>query len=395
MKKNVTRIFTFKIALTYIAQFLGMGGFLVFFAAWLAFNGLSEVQIALILSVSLLTKSLFAPFGALFADGFLHKKTPLLLMNILTVVSLGLFYFVDEYFSIFIVAIFHSIASAAIMPVLDGLSVKGAERLKFDYGHVRLWGSLAFIVSSILTGVIIEKFGFVMLIPWLFFAGISALIVGLFLPTLPAEGEEKATVKNLKFDLRGALALLKNPVFITILVVVSIIFASHAVYYGFSVIHWQRIGYSERLIGMLWGAGVLAEVLLFVFSAKFIEYFGPRKLLILCGLAAVIRWGITVFDPPLYLLFFAQSLHAFTFAASFLAGVYLITRSVPEHLIATAMAINASLGGIFLALALLVAGFLYAEYFALSYWFSVGLGVLGLIIALGLKFIWDGEKLDF
>ncbi|NRA88859.1 MAG: MFS transporter [Rhizobiales bacterium] len=399
MKQNIGRIFAVKISISFVAQFWGMAGFVVFFAAWLAHNGLSEFQIALILGVSQFVKSLFAPFAALFADGFKYKKTPILYMNFLGIISASALYFVDEYVAIFIVTIFYSISSSAIIPILDGLSMKGAEKLKFDYGHTRLWGSVSFMVAAIVCGILIDRWNLDLLLPWLLFGAVIALLAGLFLPVLPSSKmtkPRKVGTKSKRFDMDGALTLVKQPIFMAILVAISIILASHSVYYGFSTIHWQKIGYSSDLIGILWAVGIVAEVLLFAYSSKFSLLLGPRRMIILGAAAAVIRWTITAFDPPLYLLFIAQLLHAFTFAATYLGALHLITRSVPEPLISTAMAINASLNaGIFMALAMFFGGLLYSEYSNWAYLFAAILAVVGLVFALGLKFIWDGQALVF
>ncbi len=408
MKMNVGRLFAIKISVSFIPQFWSLAGYVVFFAAWLAHNGLDEYQIALILGVSQALKNLLAPFTALWADGFKLKKTPILYMNILGVLSVLLLFYVDQYVSIFLITIFFALSSSAIVPILDGLSMKGAERYGFDYGHTRLWGSLAFIVSSILCGIYIEYYGYDVVIIWLLIGAVLALIAGLFLPILPekvkladvgldssGDSVSKRPTRG-KFDLTGALILVKQPIFISILVTVAFIFASHAVYYGFSTIHWAKLGYSGRMIGLLWSVGVLAEVVLFMFSNKLANLMGPRRLLIWAAIAALVRWAITALDPALYWLFIVQILHAFTFAAAYLASLHLITRSVPEDLISTAMAISASINsGIFMAAAMFVGGLLYAEYLNHAYWFSVALAFVGLLMGLALKFVWNGEALKF
>lgn len=399
MKVKTGQLFAIKVSFSFIAQFWGVAGFTVFFAAWLAFKGLDGLQIAIILGVSQFFKAVFGPVGALFADGFRYKKTPILYMNLFGLFSVLFLFVVDGYWAIMVVTILYSISIAAIMPILDGLAMQGATIYKFDYGRTRLWGSLGFMVAAILCGIIVENLGLDALVYWLLFAAVFMLVCGSFLPVLPEVTLEDAPsndIKKPKFDMAGATNLIKNPVFITILVTISFILSSHAVYYGFSTIHWHKIGYSSDIIGFLWAVGVVAEVIFFAFSNKIMANFGPRRLLILGAIAAIIRWGVIAYDPPIYVLFAAQTLHAFTFAATYLGSLHLINKSVPSHLISTAMAISASLNaGIFMSIAMFLGGLLYNDYANWAYLFAALLGVIGLVMALGLKYIWNGDALTF
>lgn len=396
MTFSIGRLFAIKTAFSFGTQFWGFAGYTVFFAPWLASKGIEATQIAFILALAQLVKSVSGPVGALFADGFEYKKTPMLIMNFLTTLSVLALYFVDQYIAILIVVMLYSMASASIVPILEGLTIKGAGQFGFDFGRIRLWGSVAFIISSYTCGKVIDAYDYDVLISWLLFGAAASTVAALFLPILPRNDGETTRKKVKKFDLSGAIMLVKHPIFITILVTVSFIQASHAVYYGFSAIHWKVIGYSSELIGILWAVGVLAEVILFIFASKLTDRFGPRQLLILAAVMAIIRWFILVFDPPLVLVFFAQSLHAFTFGAVYLGALNLISRSVPDNLISTAMAINVSLNmGVFMAIAFIISGDLYEVYANAAYWFAVLLASIGLLMALGLKFIWNGEALQF
>ncbi|MBL1421156.1 MAG: MFS transporter [Alphaproteobacteria bacterium] len=396
MKSTIGRLFAVKTALSFGTQFWGFAAYTVFFAPWLASRGVAAAEIAFILALAQFVKSISGPIGALFADGFEHKKTPVLIMNLLTTLSVVALYFVDQYWTILIVIVLFSMVSAAIVPILEGLTIKGADKFGFDFGRVRLWGSLSFVFSSYACGKLIDIYDFDILISWLLFGAVTSTFASLFLPVLPQDDTQKLQKKVKKFDLAGAILLIKHPIFITILVAVSFVQSSHAVYYGFSAIHWAEIGYSGELIGILWAVAVLAEVVLFMFSSKLTNFLGPRRLLILAAAAAVIRWAILAVDPPLILVFVSQTLHALTFGAVYLGSLNLISRSVPENLISTAMAINVSLNmGLFMAIGFIIAGYLYDDYANGAYWFAVIFGLIGLLMSLGLKFIWNGEALEF
>lgn len=396
MKLSIGQLFATKTAISFSTQFWAMAGYAVFFAPWLTSRGLDATEVAFILAMALFVRSIFGPIGALFADGFEYKKTPMLIMNVATALCVFSLYFIDGYWMIAVVIALYSIASAAIVPILEGLTVKGAAKFNFDFGRTRLWGSVAFIISSYFCGKAIDAYGMDVLITWLLIGAITSSIASFILPVLPASETDAEPVGKKKFDMAGAVMLVKQPIFITILITVSFIQASHGVYYGFSAIHWAVIGYSSELIGILWATGVVAEVALFMFSASLTNRFGPRRMIILAAVAGIVRWAILSQDPSIVWVFASQLLHAFTFGAVYLGALHLISRSVPDNLISTAMAINISLNsGVFMAVALIIAGNLYDDYGNQAYWFAVVMSAIGLIMGLGLKFIWNGDAIEF
>jgi MFS transporter, PPP family, 3-phenylpropionic acid transporter len=96
----------------------------------------------------------------------------------------------------------------------------------------------------------------------------------------------------------------------------SLIQASHAVYYGFSVLDWRAKGQNPATIGGLWGLAVMAEIALFAVSARFPQRIGSLSLLGIGALGAVLRWGAMDFNPPLVMLPMLQLLHAFSLGAT-------------------------------------------------------------------------------
>ncbi|MGL1922148.1 MAG: MFS transporter [Hyphomicrobiales bacterium] len=396
MKFSIGQLFAVKTSVSFATQFWGMAGYAVFFAPWLTSRGLDATQVAFILAMALFVRSVFGPIGALFADGFENKKTPMLIMNVATSLCVLSLYFISGYWLIAVVIALYSIASGSIVPILEGLTVKGAAKFGFDFGRTRLWGSVAFIISAYFCGKAIDAYGMDVWISWLLFGAVASSIASFILPVLPASDDSVKPKANKKFDMSGAVLLVRQPIFLTILVTVSFIQASHSVYYGFSAIHWAVIGYSSELIGILWATGVAAEVALFMFSGALTRRLGPRRLLILAAAAGILRWAILSQDPSLIFVFASQLLHALTFGAVYLGALNLISRSVPDNLISTAMAINISLNsGIFMAVALLISGNLYADYANHAYWFAVLMSGIGLLMSLGLKFIWNGDAIKF
>ncbi len=71
----------------------------------------------------------------------------------------------------------------------------------------------------------------------------------------------------------------------------TLIQSSHAVYYAFGTLYWQRLGYSDAVIAWLWAEGAIAEVVLFYFGAGLVRRCGPLMLMALGGRAAARALG--------------------------------------------------------------------------------------------------------
>ena len=113
---------------------------------------------------------------------------------------------------------------------------------------------------------------------------------------------------------------------------------------------------------------------------------GARELILLGAGAAVLRWLVMGFDPPLALLLPLQVLHGLTFGATHLGAMHFIGQSVPEAQAGTAQSLYASVtGGIAMGGAMLISGPLYAAYAGRGYWAMAAIAAIGLaaVLALG------------
>jgi PPP family 3-phenylpropionic acid transporter len=192
---------------------------------------------------------------------------------------------------------------------------------------------------------------------WLIVAGSLATFVSALV--LPADPEAvRGGGPRPTFALLAASQL--APRFLLFLAGAAAVQSSHAVFYTFGVIEWQRQGIPATWCALLWAVGVTVEIGLFAFSGALVARLGAIGLLLTGALAGVLRWTAMAFDPPLAALFPLQALHGFTFGAAHLGALHFISVNVPASEAATAQALYASVtAGIGLGLATVAAGPLY------------------------------------
>ena len=242
---------------------------------------------------------------------------------------------------------------------------------------MRLWGSAAFVVTNLAAGYALDFIAADDLI-WLIVAGV-ALCLGAawLLPPLP-RARRIVGKQGIAGGTPLARSLLRDPAFITVAAAASLIQGSHALYYGFTTIDWQTAGYGGGAIGLLWGLGVLAEIVLFALSARLPAAFTPTLLILIGGAGALVRWSAMALGPPGALLPFLQCLHALSFGATHLGTLAFIGRAAPAGLAATAQGYFAVSGGVAMAAATGLSGLLYGRFGGAAY------GAMAVIAAIGL-----------
>jgi MFS transporter, PPP family, 3-phenylpropionic acid transporter len=99
----------------------------------------------------------------------------------------------------------------------------------------------------------------------------------------------------------------------------------------------------------------------------------------------VVRWTALAFSPPLWALFPLQTLHALSYAATFLASLQLVERLSTPRNASAAQALNSALsGGVLSGLATMASGPLFDRYGAQGYLLMSAMCVIGVVGALRL-----------
>ena len=139
------------------------------------------------------------------------------------------------------------------------------------------------------------------------------------------------------------------------------------------------------MTGLLWGMGVAAEIGFLWFLEPWRRRVGARNLLVIGGIAAVVRWTALAFAPPLWLLFPLQALHTFSYAATFMGALQMTDKLSSRKTASGAQLINSALsGGVLSGLATLVSGGLFDHWGSTGYLAMTAMSLLGLLGAVRL-----------
>ncbi|HVI33367.1 MFS transporter [Phenylobacterium sp.] len=373
-----------RMGLYYGAIFIGTGASSPYLPVWFEHRGLSGAQIGLILSLPMLARAFTAPLLAVWADSFRLRRTALILM---AAAVAGLFALMALPFGFAWWAVVWFAASSmfsTLSPLTDVIVLRRAARDGFNYGWPRGIGSAAFIVANLVVGWLVARGSPELVLVWMVAAAsLASLGARLLLPA--DEVHEGGPTPGVAERMAGLNGLLKDQAFMTAVVSAGLIQSAHAFYYSFSALSWKQQGIPESMTGVLWAVGVAAEVLFLWFMEPWRRAVGPRRLLVLGGAAALVRWVALAFSPPLWLLFPLQVLHVLSYAATFLASLQLVERLSTPRNASAAQAINSALsGGVLAGLATIASGWLFDRYGAQGYLLMAALCIAGLIGAVRL-----------
>jgi len=364
----------FRLSGFYGAFFLLFGVLLPFWPVWLDHRGLGAVEIASIMAAIFWVKMIAHPLIAQIADRrSAGRKLSIVLAALAFLVCLAL-NGVEGFWPIALLAgLFYALHNP-ILPVMENIALRTVRDAGLDYGRVRLWGSVSFIIGTTATGAFLTGRDPDWVI-WIASGTMALILIACFaMPEVP----RKPTPER-----ANPLGLLARPDFLIFVATAGLLQISHAVYYAFGSISWRNAGLDEGTIGLLWAVGVVAEVILFAFAGRFARRVGPLGFLTAAAIGGILRWPLTPLTNDPLLLVPLQCLHALTFGAAHLGAMAYLTRAIPDNVGATGQSLYYALtGGVLMGAMMPLAGTLYEGYGPAAY------NAMGLCSALALPGIW-------
>jgi MFS transporter, PPP family, 3-phenylpropionic acid transporter len=368
---NQVRRFARWLSLFYGTTF-GLGGtYLPFFPVWLKAIGIDPSWIGMIAAAPAVTRFTVLPFITGFAER--HRAVRGAMIATAFATACGFLAIGTQHAPLLVFLLFALTASVwtPMVPLTDAYALRGVARYGLDYGPVRLWGSVAFILGALACGLLVDIIAARHLI-WVI-GGMAAIgaVIGLGLQPLDQP-------KTAPSGLHGSRALLRDPGFCAIILASALIQGSHAAYYAFSSISWQAAGLSGLTIAGLWALGVIAEIVVFALSPRFT--LPPSILVVIGAVSAVARWTLTAQQPPIGLLALIQLTHGLTFGLTQVGIMSLLVYRVSGHVMARGQGYLAACSGIVSASASILSGAVYARYGQGVYYVMAAMALSGSVV---------------
>ncbi|WP_428603791.1 MFS transporter [Sedimenticola sp.] len=301
----------------YFFYFAALGVLVPYWGLYLKSLGFNAVAIGQLMAIPMATKFV-APFVWGWLGDYLGRRMAIVRLGaLLTTLIFGAVFWLRGFWELGLAMLLFSFFWNAVLPQFEAVVLCYLGQKASRYAQIRVWGSIGFIVTVVVLGVAVDRYGPIAVLPVLL--SIYGLLWGASLLIADPTSQPHPAGQP------GILSVLRKPAVMAFLAACFLLQAGHGAYYGFYSIYMVELGYSKTLIGQLWALGVVAEVLIFLVMHRLLLRLGARKVLMISLLLAALRWYlIGNFADSLVVLFFAQTLHAATFGTFHAAAIHLV-----------------------------------------------------------------------
>ncbi|NNA88672.1 MFS transporter [Pseudomonas gessardii] len=336
----------------YLFYFALLGATAPFLALYFHHLGFSSARIGELVAIPMLMRCVAPNIWGWLGDYTGRRLAIVRFGAVCTLLSFSLIFVSQSYAWLALVMALHAFFWHAVLPQFEVITLAHLQGQTSRYSQVRLWGSIGFILAVVALGRLFEALS--LDIYPLAIVLIMAGIVGasLWVPN----AQPAATGGRGAGD--GFLRQLRSPGVLAFYACVALMQMSHGPYYTFLTLHLENLGYSRGMIGLLWALGVVAEVLMFMAMRRILSRFSVRRVLVASFLLAALRWLLLgSFAEFLWVLLFAQLLHAATFGSFHAAAIQFVQRSFGARQQGQGQALYAALAGTGGALGALYSGY--------------------------------------
>jgi PPP family 3-phenylpropionic acid transporter len=294
-------------------------------------------------------------------------------------VPIGLF-FVSGFWGIILVWTLCVVPAFGMVPVIDTATLRMTLRNGTDFGFIRAWGTVGYMVTTLVSGPLIAWFGDTAFLPlFLVFSALRALFA-LQLPRFRAVAGEETTAPPAP-TARHLREVLK-PWFVLPILGLALHQSIHAVLSAFGALLWKAQGIPEGYIGVLIAVMAFAEAAM-MFGWRYLKIkISARHLIVFAAAVAGTRWIIMAFAPPLWLLFILQLVHCITYAVAYFGGMQFIANWTSEDIAAEAQGFAFVLQQGIAIVALIGFGWLVALYGPGAWFGAAAFAFTGLLLTL-------------
>ena len=329
----------------YLFYFGLVGVYIIFMPKMLWDMGYSNFEVGIIYSLAPFMRFLLPfVFKHLIPLSIHIYKLSLIVMFLSTIMMIK---GVDNFYIYMVITLIFGFSMGVSLPYVETIALSRLS--KSHYGKVRLWGSIGFIFVALWLGNFLSSPKET--IYYLIFTAFFTVVFGFILVKYD-------NLKHTSSKEDREFSLIKYWAFWLSIFLMQVGFGG---FYNFFTIYETSHGVSLEITSLMWSFGVLCEIFMLYFQSKLLE----RNLLHIIQFATLItaiRWFILFLYPSsVTMVFFTQSLHAFSFALyhtatmSYIFKLYTQKRLAQQFFLGIAFGLGGAIGA-------LISGKVYGEY---------------------------------
>ncbi len=316
----------------YFIQYMSGAVVTVYGGIWFASQGISSEEIGILNAAPVLVILLLNMLVGRIADRAPDWRQVIVFGSVLAGIFPLALFFAQGFWGILIVWTLLSLPAGLVGPVVDAATIRMTQRRGTQYGPIRAWGTVGYMVMLIATGFIIAWLGGAAFLPLFVGLSLARTLASFGLPRFRGEKGEVVVARpsHGASHLREAM----KPFFVLPLVGFAMVYSTHIVLNAFQGLLWKEQGFSEDIIGPLLAVAALAEAGLMFTFGRVSKRFAARSLILASAATAVLRWTCMAFEPGILFLIPLQLLNAITFALGYMGCLHFIANWTSDDIAA-------------------------------------------------------------
>ena len=326
----------------FYALYFGTTGIVLpFLPAYLRGLDLSPTQVGLLLSLSPVLSLVAPPWWGQLADRTGRPDRVLTVLGVGALCGFALLLRAERFATVAGALAVYAVFATSVTALADSLTLHRVAHVGGSYAHLRLFGSLGFVASSSLFGLLTEGPGRATVLAPL------GLIAGYTVWSLTLRSQAHPAPPSSPF---AGFALLRDGALARLLLAAGLHWVACAPFHGMLSIHVQALGLRPFVVGAASALGVAAEVAVMLLYPRLAARVTVRHLLLVAYGGSALRWAGMAVATSAPAIIALSLLHGLTFGAFYIACVAWVAERVPAALRARGQglfaAVTFGLGGL-------------------------------------------------
>jgi len=215
-----------------------------------------------------------------------------------------------------------------------------------EFPRIRVWGTLGFIAAGLSFAFYLSKAADISVLQPLFnvvgqpglrdclrIAGVISMFYGVYCFFLPHTPPVPVAHRSAILE---SLALMKHPSFRVLVIVSGLVGIMLAFYFALEAFFLEDIGVPVSQVGGYMTIGQIAEVVVMFLVPIAVERLGVKRTMLLGAGAWALRFALSMFGQPLWLMVGSIGLHGFCFGFFFVVAQMYVDRAATGDIKASA-----------------------------------------------------------
>jgi PPP family 3-phenylpropionic acid transporter len=308
-----------RLALFYFMYFAMLGAYAPYFGLYLQRLAFTPQQIGVLLGLVPIVRMVFPTLWAWIADHHGNRRALVKVTTVGATLACSALLFGASFGWLLVTLFVLNVFWCASLPLVEASTFGHLRGRMGDYGRIRVWGSVSFILVVALLGPLLDWTG-IGVLPWALLVLFAAMAGSAWLLPPDQQVAHPAGHQPLgKLLLRQDVLVLFAACFFMSL--------AHGPYNAFYSIYLVDNGYSKTAVGALWAVSVIAEILVFLWMPRILSRYSIPSVIGFSLLCAVVRFVVIGWAVQYTaIITAAQVLHAATFGAHHAAALAAVHR---------------------------------------------------------------------